>query len=333
MRAMYLLTSCLLVAACEFPTEPPIVQQRWIFPFEEITLGQEDLLPPQVTVVGDLYSLAIDPVSVARSLGDLCPACISTGFPVPVPAYQGQFSSFARLPSDVRVAEIQSGSVDVTISNNLSFDPIAGGGSITITVTDAASGVVLGRLVLESPADALPPSSKIVRTLTLGAGRVIGAIKTSVDIDSPGTQTAAINITDDIGVSANTTSLLLAEVTINAESSTGSIEETLDTEYLGGALTDAIVSGTLIMDVKNPFGFTFSGTIVIGNVAKELTVSTDATSTASLTYTGDELRSFLGVPDVTLRVEGTLGGGRTTLSAGLNFVLDPALDVVIELGG
>ena len=47
----------------------------------------------------------------------------------------------------------------------------------------------------------------------------------------------------------------------------------------------------------------------------------------------EELRSFLGVPGITLSGEGTLGGGPATISAGLNFIIDPSLDVVIELGG
>jgi hypothetical protein len=234
----------------------------------------------------------------------------------------------------VLTAEVQSGSVDVTISNNLSFDPIAGGGSITITIVGAGGGTELGTLVLESPTDALPPSSVIVRTLTIGAGTVTGAIETRLEIDSPGTQTATIDITDDIGISANTTSLLVSEATIDVDGlSTSLSAEDLDTEDLGGALTDAMVSGTVVMDITNPFGLTFSGTITVGPVVKDLTVSADATSTVSLIYTGEELRLFLGVPGITLSGEGTLGGGPATISAGLNFIIDPSLDVVIELGG
>ena len=334
MRTICLLTSCLFVAACEMPTEPPLVQQRWILPLDGITLEQDELLPDDVTIVGDLYNVAIDPVSRSQSLGDLCPECVSTRFPVPVPAYQGQVTSYALLPQDVLAAEVQSGSVDVTISNNLSFDPIAGGGSITITVTSASGGAVLGTLVLESPTDALPPSSSTVRTLTIGAGRLAGAIKTKVDVDSPGTQTATIDITDDISVRTNTTSLLLSEATIDVDGlSTSFIEDTLNTEDLEGALTDAIVSGAVVMNVANPFGLTFSGTLVIGSVVKNLTVPADSISTVSLIYTGDELRSFLGFPDITLLGEGTLGGRRATVSADLDFIINPSLDVVIELGG
>jgi hypothetical protein len=174
----------------------------------------------------------------------------------------------------------------------------------------------------------------IVRTLTIGAGTVTGAIETRLEIDSPGTQTATIDITDDIGISANTTSLLVSEATIDVDGLSTSLSvEDLDTEDLGGALTDAMVSGTVVMDITNPFGLTFSGTITVGPVVKDLTVSADATSTVSLIYTGEELRSFLGVPGITLSGEGTLGGGPATISAGLNFIIDPSLDVVIELGG
>jgi hypothetical protein len=273
-------------------------------------------------------------VSVSESLSDLCPICISSGFPIPVPAYQGQFTSVDNLPDDVLAAEVQSGSVDVTITNNLSFDPIAGGGSMTITVRSAGGGAVLGTLVLQSPTDALPPASMTMRTLTIGAGTVTGALETRVDVDSPGTQTATIDITDDISVSAVTTSLLVSEATVDVDGISASLtEETLETDDLDEDVTDAIVSGTVVMDVTNPFGLTFTGTIVVGTVVKNVSVPADVTSTVSVTYTGDELRSFLGIPNVTLSGDGTIGGGPATVSAGLNLVIDPSIDLVLELGG
>ena len=328
-----LLATCLVMAACDIPTDPPIVEQRWILPLDDVTLEQVELLPIAVSIVGDLYSVAVDTVSASESLGTLCPSCSSSGFPVPVPAYQGQFTSVDNLPNDVLAAEVESGSVDVTISNNFSFDPIAGGGSMTITVRGAGGGTVLGTLVLLSATDALPPLSMTTRTLTIGAGTVTGALETRVEIDSPGTQNAPLDVLDDISISAVTTSLLVSEATVDVDGLPASLsEETLDTEDLDEGVTDAIVSGTVVLDVTNPFGLTFTGMIAIGAVVKNVTVTSAATSMVLVPYTGAELRSFLGVPGITLSGDGTIGGGPATISADLNFIIDPSIDVVLELG-
>jgi hypothetical protein len=267
------------MAACDIPTDPPIVEQRWILPLDDVTLEQSELLPLEVSIVGDLYSVAVDPVAASETLGNLCSLCSSSGVPVPVPAYQGQFTSVDNLPNDVLAAEVQSG------------------------------------------------------TLTIGAGTVTGALETRVEIDSPGTETAPLDITDAVSISAVTTSLLVSEATVDVDGLSASLsEETLDTEDMDEGVTDGIVSGTVVLDVTNPFGLTFTGTIVVGTVVKSVTVPADATSTVLVDYTGDELRSFLGVPNVTLSGDGTIGGGPATVSAGLDFVIDPSIDVILELG-
>ena len=336
MRFRYAFSFATLLAAgaCEIPTDVPLVQQRWILPMEEVTLEQAELLPNGVTISANLYDVTIDTARASASLMTLCSVCVSSGVPIPVPAYVGQFTSVDNLPSDVLSAEVESGSVAVTISNDLSFDPIAGGGSMTITVRSAGGGPALGTLVLQSPADALAPASVTTRTLTLAAGTVTGAIETRVDVDSPGGQIATINITDAMSMEAVTSSFLVREATVNVDGLSASLsEEALDAQDLDETITDGIVNGSVVLDVTNPFGLTFSGTIRVGTVIKSVLIPATPTSTVEVSYTGDELRSFLGVPGVTLSGDGTIGGGPATISAGLDFIIDPTIDLIIELGG
>ena len=68
---------CLLFAGCEYPTDLPIVEQRWIVPIEETTLSVEQLLPTGVEVSGSDFSVSIDPFSTSQALGNLCPACVA----------------------------------------------------------------------------------------------------------------------------------------------------------------------------------------------------------------------------------------------------------------
>ena len=90
---------CLLLAACDIPTDVPILEQRWVIPVEESALGVDELLPSGVTLAGSNFSVNVDPVSAGESIGVLCPACPdSGGVPVPVPAFSGSFSAIVDIP-------------------------------------------------------------------------------------------------------------------------------------------------------------------------------------------------------------------------------------------
>jgi hypothetical protein len=51
-----------------------------------------------------------------------------------------------------------------------------------------------------------------------------------------------------------------------------------------------------------------------------------------LTYTGDELRSFLGQPDVQFSGSGTVSGGSVTVSPSQRMTLKATLDFTIQIG-
>ena len=65
--------ACLLDAGCDIPTDPPIIEQRWIVPLDEVALEQNHILPTDVTIVDSLYEVNLAPVVATESLGP--PSC------------------------------------------------------------------------------------------------------------------------------------------------------------------------------------------------------------------------------------------------------------------
>jgi hypothetical protein len=121
---------CLLFVGCEVPTNPPILEQRWIVPIEEIVLSVDQLLPTGVTEVGSNFSVSLDPFVTTSSLATMCPGCAAlNGLTAPAPSFTASLTASENLPTDVSAATISSAEITVAIANGLSFDPIAGGGT------------------------------------------------------------------------------------------------------------------------------------------------------------------------------------------------------------
>ena len=62
---------CLLFAACEYPTGPPMLEHRWIIPIQETSMSVDELLPAGVVVSGNDFSVSMDPFATSQSLGAL----------------------------------------------------------------------------------------------------------------------------------------------------------------------------------------------------------------------------------------------------------------------
>jgi len=58
-----------VLSGCEYPTEAPIFDVRWVVPIEETSISVVDLLPATgaVTVVGTNFDVAVDPVFEQRT--------------------------------------------------------------------------------------------------------------------------------------------------------------------------------------------------------------------------------------------------------------------------
>jgi hypothetical protein len=323
-----------LLAACEIPTEAPKIDQRWVIPVEATTLEVDELLPTGVTVSGSDFDVDVDPFTTDETLGNLCGGCAAlNGQTAPVPAFNGTFSSTQSLPSDVSAATITSGTVQIQILNGFSFDPLSGGGTLTVTVLNGAGGTQLGQVVINGASEALNPGGTTTRTLSLATGAVGGSLAVEAQISAPGGQNALITTSDQLTITATTTSLLVASATVNVTGRSVALDAvTLDVADIDSSLTDRIQEGSVILDIANPFGVSFSGTVTMGPTSKSLSISGNGTSTVSISYTGQELRSFLGQPGMSFSGSGTLSGGSVTVSPGQKMTIDAKIDLTIQIG-
>jgi len=334
-RTSFLFAACLMGTACDIPTELPIIQQRWILPVDDIALDQAELLPSSVSIVGDQYDVSVADGVSSEIVGNLCAACAAVnGVTGPAPAFSGTFSSVENLPMDVIGADVASGSVELQIDNQLGWDPIAGGGSLSITLRGDSGGPVLATLLLDNPTDVLPNGVTTVRTISLGAGLIEGGIEATISIESPGGQITTMDTSNSITVTAVTSSMRVWGATVDIDGLTAELtEEELEVEDLDDSILDGLVSGTVILEVTNPFGLVYTGEVVVGPVTKSVVISAAATSAVEIGFTGDELRSFLGVAGVTLSGTGLISGGPATVTPSDTLTIDPSLDLVVELGG
>lgn len=330
LRAWTAVCAGLAGVACDFPTEPPILEHRWILPLDVVTLDQSELLPPEVTVVGSSYDVDVADASASESLANLCAACAALTTTV---AFQGSFQTTESLPTDLVSADISGGQVDVTLDNDLTFDPLFGGGTITITVAGASGGPVVGTLVFDGAADALPPGGSITRAMTITGGTVSGALETLVEIDHPGGAPSAVDPTQDISLTAITASLLVDAVTVDVDGASVSLTDEVIEADLSADITDGIQSGTVVLEVTNPYGVAFDGTVTVGGITRNVAITAAATSVVELAFTGAELRSILEMPTATFSGSGTINGGPAILTPAASFAIDTTIDLLIELFG
>jgi hypothetical protein len=331
-----LAAGCLLFVGCEVPTGLPEVEQRWIVPVEETSLSVDELLPDGVSVSGGNFSVAIDPFATNETLLTFCGASCSAlnGFNVAAPAFAGSFSVSENLPANVTAAQIASGTIQIVITNGLSFDPIAGGGTFTVTLSAGDGGTQLGQVVVDGTTESMPGNSSRTETLSIGSASIGSTFFASVSVVSVGGQVTTIDTTDEITVTATTTSLLVSSATVTVASQSVDLDPVeLDVADIDSDITDHIQSGTLILDVVNPFGVSVDGTLNIGPTTKSFSIASGSTSSTSISYTTSELQSFLGQDNITFSGSGTASGGSVTVSPGQEMLIEATLDMTIRIGG
>lgn len=330
----------LVLGGCDYPTEVPQIEQRWILAVESTSFGVDELLPTGVTVQGANFSMSVDPFSTTQTLASVCASCPNSGgIPLPYPGFDAQFSVDQALPADVTGATLAGGTVQVSIQNGFSFDPIrlpsGATGTLTVTVTDGPGGATLGEVVVDGATESLPGGSTLTKTITLARASVGNTVTAVVDISSPAgsspTDDTATDPSESLTVTATPSSILISSAMVSVAGETVEFDpQDVDTEDMDDAFTDRIQQGAIILDVTNPFGVSVSGSLVLGSVTKALNIPASGTSQVTISYTGDELRAILGQAGVQFSGGGTVSatgpvevtpGQEVTLAAKLDFTL------------
>lgn len=311
-----------LVGACDFPSAAPRWETHWVVRSETATIPVSSFFSSEVAEANGEFRLTVTGGAVSQTLGQLCPACVPyNGAVVPKPAFTATLSSDVPLPVDLDSLTLTQGTLQVRVTNRLSFDPIrpsaasgAGRGRITVTIMNA--GTVLATHVIDGATTAFAPGATLVETIALtsaGLPRTIGgSVNFGVTIDSPAGDPVTVNTAEFILIEAAEASFGASAAKVRVQNRHVSAEQaTLDLAGIDAELTNRVQRGALLLEIANPFtvGGLLTATLSAPGVTlvRSLPVVPGA-SRVALDFTGAELRSLFGSPNVTLSVSGPVSG-------------------------
>ena len=320
-----------MLLGCDIPTALLILEQRWILPLEQVTIGVEQVLPAGVTMNDGVIKVTVDSFSTSASLGTLCTDCVELdGSTAVIPAFTSSFNSTVNLPVNISDVEISGGSVQVALTNGFSFDPLAGNGSVGVTLTNSQDDSQLSRADFKG---AINSGGSVTQSLSVDSSRVGTTILSSVEVISRGGQVALVNTSEQLTVANTDIGLIISSGTVKLEGHNVEIDPIqLDLEHIDSEITEKIINGSLILDIVNPFGVSLEGEINIGPTSKGFSISESGASTTTISYTVNELRSFLGQKGVTLSLSGTASGSSITVRPGQELTIEMKIDCVIRTG-
>jgi hypothetical protein len=270
LRRAALLAASFGLAACDvvaFATDPkPIFEQTWNLPATNTSISVAELLPGNVSIYStpgsnppdsSAFMLNLTPVSFSRTLGADCAQCVTlNGTNAVKPAFVLNTGSSAALPSNVVSGAVTGATVNYSIVNNFSFDPIrvraAGDPTQGVLAIVIRSGsLVLAVDSVKGTTSTFPVGSTLSRSVVVGTGNVTGAISIDLTVDSPqGDHNEFINASGTLQTSASIVNLRAGNIVINvAGKSIQPPPEDLDLGDIGGN----IESATLEMTVRNPW--------------------------------------------------------------------------------
>lgn len=338
------------VAGCDVPTEPPELESRWVVPVEETRFSVGELLTEgdvDFNTDSSAFVVTVDPVQIQQTLGDLCALCTPAldGQTIPKPAFVETVASGLVVPTSVASFALVGGSVEVQVDNGLNFDPIrpsaALTGSVTLEILDSADDDVLGSATLDGAVTSLPASSSVTETIVLAPASVEGDLLLRVSVDSPAGDPIVLDRSLSFAASATASDIQVSEVTVDVSDRNVQLDPVeLDSEDLEAEIIDRIQEGSLVLDLVNPFGVAADFTLeidgpTIAPLTRDFGLSSDETSSVRVSYTGAELRSFLGEPGVTFSGSAVVdpAAGFVRVTPGQDLELDASLDVTLRVGG
>jgi hypothetical protein len=320
-----------LLAACESiipPKEVPNWDMTWDIPVKSTTITSKSLLPGTAVTVNDpptFFFIATTQVSDAKVLDDVCTQCAAapSGTSIPKPAFSATASKTVSVASGVNSAVLSGDTLFLTITNNLSFDPInpVGGaaGSIAITVksgttTIGSDNVAGGTTTLAASGGTLTRKIPLSGTVT-SAGITVDAVLTSpagtgsITITRP----QSLVVTAIAGTSnAGSVRISSANVTLTGTTPTVNNSSLIDLSDIDESLSKRVQSGTMTLKITNPFAVSGSLTVTFtstaGSFTKTITLPANATGTEqAITLSKDELQKLLN-HEVTVTYSGTVAG-------------------------
>jgi hypothetical protein len=342
-RALASVAALSLMAACDIPTQAPILGSRWVVPSKSTTIAVASLLPTGVSIAPDSsgFTLTAAGGSVTRSLSQDCASCAAAnGAIVPKPAFVVNASASTSLPGEIASATLTGGMLQFVVRNNFTFDPLrpsaTARGYAVITVSNGAT--VIGRDSLNGADVALAAGGSLTRSIPL-AGTVTGSspVTVSLKLDSPAGDNVQMDASRTIVITATPTNLKVATAAVSVVNRQISSSSTIDLTDIDNTVSDKVQSGSLLLGITNPF--TVGGTLTVSlaaaggaTITKSITLAT-GTSSPKIDFNKTELAALLG-RNVTLTFSGPVNGtaGSVTVSPKQAVVVTSRLDLNLEVG-
>ena len=354
-RAALLGTAAIGMSACdlaEFVADPaPRFEQTWSVPAPGHALSVAELLPTSgdITILPDssAFAMSIAGANFSERVGDDCASCQAlNGQNAPKPEFTLTAASGSPLPADVASATIVGGEIVVTLTNNMSFDPLRprnapGATQGYLRLLIHSGSFVLGRDSINGADTPWLPGTDLVMTIPFATGAITTDITVDVDMFSPqGDHNVPIDANGTMSAVADVQNLHVASVALNVASNPISSEpDTLDLADIDAAITDNVVSGTLEMTVTNPFAIT--GTVDMrfaygpapGEVVvKSFALPTGTDQVVTVTLTQADLNSLFG-NEVALEITGAVSSsGPITVTPTMAISIENRLVLVIRTG-
>ncbi|MGQ0815978.1 MAG: hypothetical protein ACT4O1_16225 [Gemmatimonadota bacterium] len=292
-----------LTSACDVPTELPKWDTTFVVKSESTTFSVGQILPASVSLANNnsAFSLSLSPSSFSQTLGSLCAACGPlNNQTAPKPAFTQSFSTTVALPTDVRSAALTSGSINISIHNGFSFDPLrpsaTARGKLTITITSA--GNTIGSSVVDGATTAFPPGSTLPVTVPLTAGSISNSLLITVNVESPAGDPAQINSSQQLTATATPTAVTVSSAQINVTNrQVTAAQSELDLSGIDDFVIDHVKAGALLFAINNPFSV--SGTLMLTLTGGDRTITkfvavAPGQTNVEVPFDASELQAILG---------------------------------------
>lgn len=314
MKRLSVAIASLLALACDIPTEAPKWDSTFVVQTEGTSLSVGQVLPSGVTLTNGntAFLLSLSPAFFSSNLGFLCSGCQAfNGQFAPKPAFNSSFNTAIALPADVASATLSSGSVNVSITNGFSFDPLrpsaTARGSLTITIR--SGGVTVGTATVSGTTTSFGPGTTLNIAVPLTAGTVSGTLDVTVTVDSPAGDPAQINTSAVVSATATPSGIVItsAQVRVNGRV-VNAVQTQLKLGNIDTFVSDHVKSGALLFTINNPFGITGNLTLTLTGGTRPVikTVALGAgTTNVEVPFDQSDLQAILG-HDVNMAISGTV---------------------------
>jgi hypothetical protein len=335
-----------LGAACDIPTEAPIIDQRWVVPSQTSRISVANLLPAGVSILADSsgFTVSAATASVTRPLSADCAACAAgNGFTGPKPAFTATATMSTSLPVDIGSATLTGGSLVLNVTNNYTFDPLrpngasAPFGNAVITVTNGSTS--LGTTTIDGSTTALNANGGTLSLTIPLAGTISGAtpVAVTVTVNSPAGGAVLMDASRTISVTATPTNLKVASANVSVAGRSLSSSTSFDLTGVSSTITDHVLAGAMLLTVVNPFTVTSNLTVTLqpsggAAIVKNVTLGV-GTTTQSIQFTQNEIKALLGHNlSITYTGAATATAGPVNISPKQAVVVTSKLDISLELG-